>query len=121
MTAFKYNLDIDQGTTFSEKVVWKTGALKIPVDLTGCTANAQIREKIGSDSILLELSTVNGGIILGGITGEIEFYLPPIITNDISWKHGVYDMKIYFPNGKIIKKLYGSVTITQTVTQTLLY
>lgn len=117
MTAFKYNLNIDQGATFSDKVVWKTGELKTPVDLTGCTAKMQIRDKVESPTLLLELNTSNNSIILGGVAGTIEFNISAQITEQIKWKTGVYDMKITFPDGKVIKKLYGSVTVTSSITR----
>lgn len=40
------------------------------LDLTGCTARMQIRNKVSSPDILCELTTENGGIVIDG--GSID-------------------------------------------------
>lgn len=37
----------------------------IPDDYTGCTARMQLRDEVLSSSVLLEMTTANGGITLG--------------------------------------------------------
>lgn len=117
MSAFKYNIEIEEGATLEEIVTWKAGELKTPVDLTGCTARMQVREKINSPAVLLELTTLNGGIVLGGTAGTIKLYMLAANTLNLTWKNGVYDLYITFPSGVVKKKLYGTVSYTESVTQ----
>jgi hypothetical protein len=117
MEAFKYNINIDEGTTFDETVTWLGSDSTTPVNLTGCIAKLQIREKIKSPAVLLELTTINGGIVLGGLLGTINIKILPVVTAAITWKSGVYDMLVTFPDGSVKKKMYGSATVNQTVTQ----
>lgn len=121
MAAFKIKLEIPQGATFSKVVTWKTGATKAtatPVDLTGCTARMQVRAKIDSTSALLDLTTENDGIILGGVAGTIDFCrLTAAASAAITWKSGVYDLEIIFPDGTVLRKIYGSVSVSPEVTR----
>jgi hypothetical protein len=45
-----------------------------PVDFTGSTAQMQVRAKIGAPTVLFELSTADGSIVLGadGSDGNIQ-------------------------------------------------
>lgn len=113
MPSFTLNLKIDQGTTFSKKAIWKSGTPPTPVNLTGCTAKMQIRDKVGSSTVLLELTTENGGIVLGGVTGSIEFCkLSAATTSQIAWRIGVYDLKITFADSTVKRKISGTVSVS---------
>ena len=118
MAAFKVNLKIDQGATFSKVVTWKAGSPAVPVNLTGCTARMQVREKTESPTVLLDLTTENDGIVLGGVAGTIEFCrLPATQSAAINWKNGVYDLEIVFADGTVKRKIAGSVVISPEVTR----
>ena len=67
-TPAKLKLTIYQGATFRKRLTWK-GPLpaQTPIDLTGCTARMQVRPEVESSTVLLELTTANGGITLGGV------------------------------------------------------
>jgi hypothetical protein len=117
MLSFNHTLKIDQGASVEDMVIWQTGTPPLPVDLTGCTAIAQIRSKIDSPNVLLELSTANGGIVLGGATGSITMHISPIVTKSLTWKLGVYDLLITFTDGTVLRKLNGSVIVSQSVTR----
>ena len=118
MPAFKVNLKIDQGSTFAKHVTWKAGNPAVPVDLTGCTARMQVREKIESPVKLLNLTTENGGIVLGGAAGTIDYCrLSDHETAAIIWLTGVYDLEIVFPDGTVQRKIAGNVTVSPEVTR----
>ena len=118
MSTFKINLKINQGATFSKLVTWKTGTPPVPVDLTGCTARMQVRARVDSPTALLDLTTENGGIVLGGVLGTIEFCkLSATASAAIGWKSGVYDLEIVFPGGTVLRKMAGSVAISPEVTR----
>ena len=118
MAAIKRKLEIDKGATFRFKAVWKVGATKEtvqPVDLTGYTAKMQVREDIGTP-ILLELTTENGGITLGGVLGSIELYVSATESSSFIWSEGVYQLELTAPNGDVSRKLAGRVVVTPEIT-----
>ena len=66
-----YDITADQGSTFSRRITWLDSA-GAPIDLTGYTAKMQVRETVDSTAVILELSTVNSRISLGGAAGTID-------------------------------------------------
>ena len=116
----KVPLRIIQGATFDEIYVWKVGDSEenaIPVNLTGCVARAHVREKIESPAVLLQLTTENGRIVLGGASGSIQLLIAAADTSAINWKSGVYDLEIEFPDGRVVRRMYGGVSVSPEVTR----
>ena len=125
MAAFKYSLKIDQGSDFAASVTWGTGTpasgstpavLTAPYNLTGCTAQAMVRQNINSATVLATLSTSNNEIVLGGAAGTIAFAIPAATSAAWTWQQGVYDLLITFPSGAITRILYGTITVNPGVT-----
>lgn len=119
MPAHKFKIEIEQGATYSKSLVWKTGTPKnaVPVDLTGCKARLQIRSDIDDDAVLLELTTENNRIVLGGVTGEIRIVIDAVTTAAIRWTDGVYDLEIEFSDGTVVRRMAGSVAVSKEVTR----
>ena len=116
----KNNFTIYQGQTLSEERAWASGATAetaTPVDLTGCTARMQVRGDIESETVLLELTTENGGIVLGGAAGTIVIFMSAVQTAAITWTPGVYDLEIVFPDGRVRRLFYGVITVSPEVTR----
>lgn len=119
MAVHKVPLKFYKGASFDNTYTWLTGnteSTATPVNLTGCTAKAQIRPKIGSPEVLLELSTSNNRIVLGGAAGTIQLKVSDEDTALFSWNAGVYDLFVYFPDGSAIPRMLGNVTVTPGVT-----
>lgn len=111
------NLKIYQGATFSKKAIWQAGIPPVPVNLTGCTAKMHVRSKAGDPTLLIASTTENGGIVLGGTTGSIEFCkLTAAASAAITWTTAVYDLKITFPDGTVTRKISGSIVVSPEVT-----
>lgn len=117
MAAFKVKLAIDQGSTFRKHLLWKVGTSQVPANLTGCTARMQIRSEVASPDVLLTLTTENGGITLGGVTGTIDLYISASATTNITWEEAVYDIEFVFPNGDVQRKIYGAVAVSLEITR----
>lgn len=117
MPAFKLNLKIDQGATFYKAVTWKTGQPPQAVDLTDCTARMHVRESLDALLVLLDLSTENGRIVLGGPTGAVALVVDATTTAALTWDSGVYDLEIIFPDGTVRRLLAGSVSVSPEVTR----
>lgn len=114
---FKYRIEIVQGATLRDTVTWRAGEPSAPVDLTGCTARMQVRDKIASPTVLLELTTENGGISLGGTAGTVTLYLDDEATAAITWTAGVYDLEIVLADGDVRRFLAGVVVVLPEVTR----
>lgn len=115
MTAFKYNIKLDQGATNREKFTWKDESG--PIDLTGCSAKSQVRENIVSEQVLVELSTIDNTIVLGGALGTVELIFLPAHTEGVSWRSGVYDVEVTLSNGDIRRLVGGSISLSPEVTR----
>lgn len=105
-------IEIDKGSTFRHTITWKSGpeGSETPVDLTGCSAEMQIREDQDSDIILHTLSTgIEGGITLGDAAGTIELYIADGASTAFDWNSGVYGLEITFSNGDVRRLLRGKI------------
>ena len=121
MAASKHNLSIDSGATFRTQVIWKDSNNQ-PINLTTATARMQIRKKVDSVEIMLELTTENGGISLGGALGTIDIYMTDLQTETLS--AGVYDLEVSFPvsgyaRPDVVRLLYGSINVSKNVTRSI--
>ena len=112
-----YNITIYQGATFRLPLTWSSGTPAAAVDLTGCTARMQIRSTITSPTALLELTTVSGGIVLGGTAGTVEVVIEDTDTAGQAWRSGVYDLEIIFASGDVRRLLEGTATLVPEVTR----
>jgi len=125
------DLPIDQGETFRWAFVFATrpdveGDPWVPVDLTGCTARMQVREKYGA-TVLATATTENGGIVLGGTNGRVEVVLTAEQTDEMGVKEGssrpreaaAYDIELVFPSGDVKRLIQGAVSINPNITRTV--
>lgn len=119
MPAGNHTIFIEQGATFEETFTWKIkdpyGVFQ-PVNLTGYTARMHVRESYDSDAIVLELTTSNGGITLGGAAGTIMLTVSATETAALPNGYYVYDIELV--NGATVeRKLKGQVVIDPEVTR----
>ena len=112
----KRKLTILQGATFRKRWTWRPGG--VPMDFTGCTARMQVRPEYDSPTVLLDLTTENGGITLGP-DGEIRLWVGATQTATINWEGGVYDLEIQYAAGPdhVDRLLQGSVAVSDEVTE----
>lgn len=109
-----YNITIEQGATFSRTLV-----IRNPDDtlfnLTGYTARMHIRREASSTSTMIELTTTNGRISLGGANGQVTLSLSATETATID-RHGVYDLELV--SGATVHRLIrGAVNLIPEVTK----
>lgn len=114
MPAVTKNLTIEQKATFRKKMTYRD-KFKKPINLTGYGARLQIRAADGS--LIADLSTQNGKIILGGAAGTIELVLTAAETTVMTFATALYDLKLIAPNGDEIRMLQGKVTLSVGQTQ----
>ena len=111
----KRKLTILQGATFRRRWTWKPGG--VPMDFTGCTARLQVRAEIESVDVLLELTTENGGIVLGGAAGTIDLWVGATETTTFTWDSGVWALEIQYPTGAdyVDRLIEGSIVVSPEV------
>lgn len=116
----KIPLTIVRGNTLDTFFTWSTGSCKTaltPVDLTGASARLQVRDP-ATDSLLLEMSTADGSIVLNESPGKVRYVLTPAQTAALYWVgEAPYDLEFTFPNGTVTNKVFGPATLETTVTQ----
>lgn len=127
------NIRLNQGETFRWSFVVGTASsdpnVIEPWDLNGCTGRMQVREQYGTP-VLLEISTENGGIVIGGtpdtpVMNQIDLLMTaeqtdklgvtPVVTKPR--RNAVYDLEITYPSGDVRRILQGGITISPNITR----
>ena len=124
MPAGKYDLNIEQGTTFNAQFTWRVDDGSDPpsgpiVDLTGATARMQIRQSPSAVNYYVELTTENGRITLspGQADPNVTLFISSIDTAKLNFQTGVYDLEIVTADGNVTRLLKGNVTLDREVTR----
>lgn len=119
MAAFKVKLAFLQGEDFTQAFTWKQGPVSTatPVNLTGYTARAQFRATLADSTVLLTLTTENGGIVLGGSAGTITLVVSAAVTAAMTWKAAVFDLEMVAPGGTIRRLMSGTASVSPEVTR----
>jgi len=108
---------IEQGTTWARQFIWKDSE-GTPVDLSGYTARMQLRTNVAATGEpLLELSTENGGITLGGIAGTVDIVAAAEQTAAMTVLSGVYDLELVSDQGIVTRLLQGRFKVSREVTR----
>lgn len=117
MPAAQQTFTIEQGATWRQPLTYEDSNGD-PVDLTGYTARMQVRKKTSTpDPPLLDLTTENGGITLGGTDGTILLEATDEQTAALDFKTGRYDLELYPGDGTTKRLLMGSVILSREVTR----
>lgn len=113
MAAGQYNFTIEQGATFSRVITFKDSDGS-PIDLTNYTAQLIAKEKTTGVEIL-NLTTENGGITIGGVAGTITLSMSAAETGDLNFDCGVYDLELIHAS-VVTRLLQGTVELSREVT-----
>ena len=116
MVAGEYDITIEQGATFSCTLTWndETGD---PVNLTGFTGRLHARRTSYHETKLLDLTTENGGITLGGAAGTITILASATLTASIDAPFGVYDLELVAAGGHVTRLIRGKIDFIPEVTR----
>ena len=110
------DLQIPQGSTWTQVADWKTGSPAAFVNTTGYTARMQLRTSYSAASASLELTTTNGRISLTN-AGVITLSLSATETAALSAGRYVYDLELVSSGGQVTRLLEGVVTVSPEVTR----
>ena len=87
-----------------------------PVPLTGYTARMQIREKLDSPVVLLELTTENGGIEINTSLNTILLVAGADLTEQLKFKSAVYSLELV-RGIEVVPFCSGNISLVQEVTR----
>jgi hypothetical protein len=110
--AAKADIVIDQGTTFNT-ILNLTDNVGDPLDLTGYTAEAQMRRWYTSSNSI----NFNVSIQTPANTGMIELSMDANTTANIIYGRYVYDVLAIDHTGNVTRIVEGIVTVTPDVTR----
>jgi len=110
-------LDIvaEQGATFLLALLW-TDSNDDPIDLTGYTARMHVRHVPNASTFVVELTTENGRITLGGTAGTIGLSIDAEATAELSPGEFVYDLEMV-DGDNVTRLLEGACLIHAEVTR----
>lgn len=107
------HLKISKGADFRKTITVKSGATAeaaTPVDYTGATAKMQIRNPQDLTEIFHEMSSANGGIVLGDAAGTITFVIANADSSAFDWEEGEYEsLEITHSGGDVEAFSWGYV------------
>ena len=87
-----------------------------PASLEGYTACMQIREKVTSDDVIIELTNENGGIIIDSNNMTITINISAAETSGFTFKTAVYSLDLIKGN-VVVPFIHGSITLDTKVTR----
>jgi hypothetical protein len=87
-----------------------------PHSLSGVTARMQIREKLGSTTMIDELTTENGKIVVNDTDKTITIVLSATVTAAYTFKTAVYSMELI--EGSVVTPfITGNLTLDSEITR----
>jgi len=124
--ALKYDLTIDKGATYIKQLTWyepppNPNPSKLthgdPKNLTGYKGELMIREDFADDIPKVTLNSLNGGIIITGVTGIINIRIEASETSNLTFDAGVYDLELTASDGTVVRLVEGKVKVSPNVTR----
>jgi len=118
--ALRHDVIVEQGADFRLALRWLS-ANGTPVDLTGYTAESQMRASHSSVSVVLSFSSTAGissptRILLGGAAGTVILEADAVATRAVTLRQGVYDVEVTSPAGAVTRLAEGRFLLSREVT-----
>lgn len=115
------DLTVGQGKDNPFRFNWATRATPedepVAVNLTGYTARAQLRNRVGG-TVWLSLTSGDGIVLTSG--GDITVTIAAADTEPAAWNNyrtGVWDLELISAGGTVTRFAEGTVTISHDVTR----
>lgn len=114
MAAYQ-ELLIEEGADWSDEVLL-VDASGEPVDLAGYTARSDIKRSADDSTVLIEMSTDNGRIVITPSTGAVLRRLTAAETTGLTWRNAVHDLMVIDATGVVTRLSAGPVLYSQAIT-----
>lgn len=110
--------NIDQGADFTRWYPVTDPTSGLPINLTGWTAKAQIRPARDSSTLLHELTSA-GGTILLGVDGKVTFKIAGSVSALWTWigTEARFDCLLTGPTSQLIRMVEGKVLVSPNTTE----
>ena len=113
MAAGKYNILIQQGSDYIQKITVKESVSQLAVDITGCTIRGQVRVNIEDTTPAASFVAV----LTDPTNGEFQISLSNTVTAALDFETGYYDVEIVYPSGVVDRLLQGKAVLSKEVTR----
>jgi hypothetical protein len=111
MQPAEFDLSLYRGDTFRLQLkLWEDQAASLPVDLTGATADSQIRNKPGGDIIVPLAATVTAPSIIDAVLLATD-------AASLPKRRGAWDLQV--TSGDVFSPVAGKVSIKEDITRAL--
>ena len=111
-----YNITCNQGATLQRTLTW-TDPAKNPINLTGYTARMHVRTAANAASTILELTSSNTTITLGGAAGTVSMNVAANVTANLTPGLYVYDLEVVSGGGEVTRLVEGNFNVKAEVTR----
>lgn len=108
-------LGIAQHSTFTKNLTWKDENDAV-IDLSSYTAKLQVRAA-PDGTVLLELTTENGGIAVAATEPNIVLTIAAATTAALTWGEASYDLVLVAPSGTRRRLLEGRAFVLAGITE----
>jgi hypothetical protein len=116
--AERIDMEHDQGATFARRFIWKTDtATPVPIDVSSYTARMHLRSSVDAAFTILELTTENGRIALGGDNGYVDLLIEAEDTTLIAPGTYRYDLELVAADGFVTRLAEGKIKFRPEVTR----
>ena len=88
-----------------------------PIDLTGFKARMQVRSKVDSSTVIIELTTENNYIVINNVNKTINLAIPATITSGFTFSTTVYSLELVSTGGQVTPFCDGTITLVKEVTR----
>lgn len=116
MSAGYHHFIIEQGATFGQTLTLKDSTGTV-INLEGYTGSMQLRENPDSETLVLELSTSNSRMTMGGNAGTIALAISATDTTALTASDGVFDLEISSGAGVITRLIEGTYSIRRNISR----
>jgi hypothetical protein len=88
-----------------------------PKDISGYTARMQLRRSLADSTILLDLTSGAGQLLVGTANGLVTLTLTATATAALSFATAVYDLELVSGSGVVDRIAQGKITLSKEVTR----
>lgn len=104
---------VKNGDTWTFSFVWSNN--NSPIDLSGCTAKMQVRDRAGT--LFATATSTAGEISINGPTGTVTVAFPATTTATVPAGQYLSDLQITFTNGTVQSSSTVSIVVEEGITQ----
>lgn len=124
---------IRQGSDWEEQVDLCNDDDSI-IDISGCSAELRVVQTLQNQTVLLDLSTAAGTLVLDGPAGQINWAVPAVQTATLQGSPGLlppvfgfdpslvpfgfYSLRVKWPSGQLVTELTGVIALSLCATST---